>query len=353
MTLLANATIATGATSDMCSSSAVTGFERRSAARHQVIARFIARPSDSADAGEIRRFATNLQIFARLSHTRLYKTSSGQCSFGGSMDTSLNLTYELVSIGQNEHDECSFNRCVRALAKTIESAAVSQDDFAGTINGIVQAIRRSDSINFRYPGLAANNALQEVYRHIYLPGTRERTMVDISADDFLKVRFEDFYRWFKIQQTALRSGYIEPLSSFSSSSQTADISGSATHEIDVEELNIDHHGWGHRSIILLDHAFEREGIDGIENATLRTFCHPNGKSTEMKLEPWREMADRLSCHRDILGKDKWLGIFSKREPPATDADMMRYARAIAQLFESDDRPHVGLRIIVAKFLQQQ
>jgi hypothetical protein len=328
-------------------------FERRPAFPHWIVAKFVIKPKATADTDELRKFFTYLHILGKFSAKKLYTQSLERCSFGYGVDAFANLEFELYDIGQHVRDECSLSRCVSSLSNLIASSTISQDEFSQTVTDLIRTIRRSELITFKYPGLAANNALREVYRHIYLPGTRERVMLDIDSNDFLRARFEDFNEWFETQQVSLRNGDTVEPKPFSSSSQTADgVSPSASH-VDVEELKLDHHGWGHKSIILIDQAYESEGIAGIENATLRALCHSHEKGVELDREPWREMAGRLSCHRDRVGQDRWLGLYSRAEPRATGEEMMRYAQAIAEVLKGDRRARPGLRIVVATFLQQK
>jgi hypothetical protein len=339
-----------------CNTKTIKGFERRPTATHQVTAHFLVKPTDGATDGAIRNHIEYLHVLAKFSSRELFKATSGSCAFGANTDTGLNLNFELFGIGQNVHDECSLNRCASALSSLIESAVISPNDFSRTIDDLVAGIRGSQSVGFEYPVLAAGNAVQEVYRHIYSPGAPERILFDISASDFASIRFDNFSTWFKAQQEALRNGQapkgqpaVEPPLSRRS---MEDVPVATAHDLEVEELNVDHHGWGHESIILIDHAYEREGIFGIENATLRAVCHPKSSNAPLQAQPWQEMADRLACRREFIGRDKWLCLYSKKEPRTTVAEMMRYAHAIADLFKSDDRVHPGLRVIVAKFSGQ-
>jgi hypothetical protein len=317
------------------------------------MANFFVKPAAEASDSEVKHYVEYLHVLAKFASRRLFKASSGHCSFGASTDTSLNVIFELYNIGENVHDECSLNRCVRALSDLIESTPMNPDDFSKTIDELVTQTQRTDAVDFSYPGLAARNALQEVYRHIYSPGTRERVLVDISPNDFTNIHFGDFSAWIKEQQAALRNSQGKKDLSFASPApsrmQTQDAPVTKAYDLQVEELSIDHHGWGHQSIILIDHAYEREGIAGIDNHTLRAVCHPNRNGGPLDLTPWREMADRLACHREFIGRDKWLCLYSKKEPPATSAEMAHYAQAIVDLFKSDEHVPAGLRVIVAKF----
>jgi hypothetical protein len=335
-----------------CDSNKFKGFERLPTATRQVSAHFLAKPAASATEGEIREYLEYLQVFAKFASRQLFKASSGNCAFGSRTDATLNLSFELFSIGQNVHDECSLSRCVRKLSQFINSASISRNDFSATINDLVVGIRRSDLVDFKYPGLAARNATQEVYRHIYSSGTRERILADISASDFISIRFDDFSTWFKAQQAAFQNAQNykkEPSGSSLSTNSMEDVLGAGTYDFEVRELIIDHHGWGHQSIILVNHAYEREGIPGIENPTLRSVCHPNSSDVPLDAEPWREMADRLACRREFMGRDRWLSLYSKKEPRATGVEMMRYAQAIVGLLKADEHTYPGLRVIVAKF----
>jgi hypothetical protein len=349
--------IVSSAAGDTCGPDKIRGFDRRPVATHQVTANFIAKPDAGADGNEIKRYVRYLHVLAKFSSRQLYKSSSGRCAFGANTDTSLNLHFELFSIRQDVHDECSLRRCAQTLSDLIGTASMEQAGFSETIDALAASIRRSDSADLKYPWLAARNALQEVYRHIYPAGTRERILVDISSDDFLRLNFDDFSAWFKKQQAALRNATEregpKATASPRPTAETEDLPGATTGDVDVKELSIDHHGWGHQSIILIDHAYEREGIAGIGNVTLRALCHPSGNDVGLNAEPWREMVGRLSCHREVLGRDKWLSLYSKNEPPATGADMMRYAQAIAEVLKSDQRPYPGLRIIVGNFLREK
>jgi len=340
-------------TEDKCDSNNVKGFERRPTSTYQVTTNFLVKPATGTGDSE-KNYVEHLHVLAKFASRQLFKISSGYCSFGSGADANLNLIFELFNIRNNVHDECSLNRCVRALSELIESAAINQTDFSRTIDELATQLRRSDSVDFSYPVLAARNALQEAYRHIYSPGTRERVLVDISPNDFANIRFDDFSAWFKEQQTALRNlahrGQTA-VASLPSIGSTQDTPTAKTSAVQMEELSIDHHGWGHRSIILIDHAYEHEGIAGVDNQTLRAICHPNANAAPLDLEPWREMADRLACHREFIGRDKWLCLYSKKEPRATSADMERYGQAIVGLLKSDERIHPGLRVIVVKFMR--
>jgi hypothetical protein len=353
--LVASDAIAISASNSTCDVAEIGGFDRAPSPVYRLTTNFPVKPD--ADANEVRSDITNLHVLADLSVGRSYQASSGQCTFSAGANTPLNLSFELYSINQSIPDECSLSRCVRLLWQLIESVAPDEVEFSRTIDRLVAARRRSDSVDFRYPGLAARNALQEVYRHVYPAETREGILVNISSRDFLRIDFAEFKAWLKVQQAVLRNANerkeLRPPVAPAPPAPMGSTPRGRTGDLDIEELEIERHGWGHQSIAVIRNAWGREGIAGIENAALRALCHPNENNAVREVELWREMAGRFACRREVLGQDKWLAVYSKREPPATPTEMVRVAYAIAGAFKSDQSAPSGLRIIVANFLRSR
>jgi hypothetical protein len=347
---------------DTCSFEESKAFERRSTPWNWIATKFIAKPDPNADGGQIRRHFIFSHILGKFAATTLYKSSFRRCFFGHMLDASFDLYFELFTIGQNVHDECSLNRCARWLSDLLQSAVIDQQAFSTTVESIVEGIRRSDSPNPRYLRLGVRRATQEAYRHIYPAGTKERILVDLSSQDFLDSGFDEFVAWFRNQQSALRGAFdgreltrrLPPSGQSIPMSQTEDGYCAASPDLSVQELNINNHGWGQRAIILINHAYKRDGVAGIGNSTLRAICHPNDKNLDpLDTWPWSEMAGQISCSRERLNRDRWLILFSKNELTETGANMRRYAQEIAETLRADRCVHPELRIFVVNFLQQR
>src|ERR1051325_4048597 len=127
-----------------CNTIKVKGFQRRPTATHQVTADFLVKPSAGASETEIRNYIAYSHVLAKFSSRQVFKASSGYCAFGANTGTSLNLNFELFSIGENVHNECSLSRCVRALSEFINSTSIRLSDFSKTIDDLVAEFRRSD-----------------------------------------------------------------------------------------------------------------------------------------------------------------------------------------------------------------
>jgi hypothetical protein len=343
-----------------CSFEGNKAFARRPSPALEITAKFIAKPDTNADVRQMRMHFIFSRILGRYASTQIYSSSLRRCSFTAELAASFDLHFELNSIGSTVHDECSLTRCAQWLSDLLESLVTDQTAFKNAADGIVKTYRSFDTAhlkNLRHLGMI--RAAQESYRHIYRPGTQERIFVDLSAEDFVDLGFEEFDAWFRSQQRALRAAgdradvprQPSPGASVSNG-QTEDVHCAINRSISVEELNIDHHGWGQQSIILINHGFKKYGLSGISNATLRALCPPHEKNSDgLDGQPWREMAGRISCSRDGLNRDRWLILFSNEEPVATSAEMRRYAVAIAQALKADQCVHPELRILLANFSQ--
>jgi hypothetical protein len=342
-----------------CSFEENKGFERRMSPTREITAKFIVKPEANADVKQMRMHYVFSRILGRYASRQLYSSSLRRCSFSSEIAGTFDLYFELHSIGTNVHDECSLARCAQWLSELIEKMDIDQGEFRNAIDAIAKSQSRFESGYVRNPRLGVDRAVQEAYRHIYRPGTQERTLADLSAEDFADTKYDEFVAWFRSQQRVLRSakdgnalpGQSSPGAS-TYVSQDHDSGCRANSNVNVEDLNIDAHGWGQRSMIFVNHGFKTNGIAGITNATLRALCPPYEKAPGvLDSQPWQEMASRISCSRDQMNRDRWLILFFKEAPPATSAQMRRYAHAIAQTLAVDHCVHPELRVIVVNFSQ--
>jgi hypothetical protein len=335
------------------------GFERRPGPIHEITAKFILKPASGADAAQLKRHVIYSHLLGRVSSDRVFKTSLRRCTFGTEIGVTLDLRFQLFNINQNIHDECSLGYCARLLSGEIQSLDIDQQTFSNAIDSVVEAGRRRDSLDLRWPLLSADRAVGEAYRHIYPPGARGRIFDDVWHEDYERMAFDDFAGWFKQQQSRLRS--FEPMEAPSPRAETSFPDESRgrpgcepARRVDVQELNIEHHGWGHRALIMIKSGYTREGRTGIDNAVLRGFCHPDeGHPDGLDAPPWREMAGELQCFRRLtLGGDRWLVLYSSKPPAKTSAEMLRFARGMAQTLEADGCIAPDLRLLVINFLKQ-
>lgn len=330
------------------------GFERRPIGGHHITSKFVTKPDAQADARKIRTHFIYSRILGTYASRQLSSSSLRRCAFTAETDASLDLHFELHGIGSNVHDECSLSRCARWLSDLIETTIIDAQAFSTTTKSVVEAFRSFDSPNPQYLRLGLRRATVEAYRHIYPTGSKEQILLDLSADDFVDLRFGEFTAWFSDQQTALRHA-AQTRAAPPSNSSADGASCTALPDLPIEELSINRHGWGQQSIILIKNAFRKDGIDGISNLPLRTICHPNQQNLDdvEDTSAWRKMIGRVSCTRERVNRDRWLILFSKNEPVATSAEMRSYAQSIAGILKGDSCADPGLRIILTHFMQQK
>ena len=324
-------------------------FKRRPVGVPQVVAAFIDKPRDDAAPEKLKDHILYRRLLGRLASTALSDASARTCAFGSEVNSALDLVFELNDIGRGAADECALNRCTRWMADIIMSTRLDEAKFAAAANAIAATIRQSDNPNPAHPRLGAQRASQEAYRHIYAPGTKARILVDVSAQDFVTIDFGRFTAWFETQQSLLRTPIDQTTGPQASGAAAPCTTGKLP---DVEDINIDRAGWGQRSIILIRQAFTAEGVSGISNPSLRSLCHPGDSHNSPVSAPWATMAERVGCAREQLGDDRWLVLFSKRNPALSRSEMHAYAGTIAHALEADRCVSPSLRIFIANFLQE-
>jgi hypothetical protein len=200
-------------------------------------------------------------------------------------------------------------------------------------------------------------AVEEAFRHIYRVGTRERILVDVSSADYLAADRERFAAWLVEQQSAFRSvadrAAVPPNISYSGAPSPQSESCATAPGAPIEELNIDHRGWGHRSIIMINYAAKRDEDERIKNPTLRTLCSADDESiASSDRQLFREMKPRVSCAVMRNDQNQWLILSSRQAPSQTGQEMRRYAQEIKRSLDSDRCVYPELRIFVVNFLQE-
>jgi len=328
---------------------------------HWITAKFISKPAIDADLANLKPHLIYSRILGSALARQLSKTSKHRCSFGAEVDPSFDLRFELYSIGNNVHDDCSLNLCARSLSELMQSMDIDQRIFSNAVNYVLDADRRYTSFDFRRsPLLSALPAVSEVYRHIYPAGAIQRIARDTSEHDFLNVSFEEFVAWFKQQQSRLsdieqgRGESPRDARPFSTlPAHPGESKCTQARDVDVQELRINHHGWGHRSLILVKNGFTTAGIGENENATLREFCQANNQGHPERLgaSPWSEMAGKIRCFRQqLLGGDWWLILYSSQQPLLASVNMLPFAHRIAGTLSQNSCADADSRLFVADFI---
>lgn len=337
---------------DKCTLSA-DGLVRRSTLALQVTATFITKPRIGANTDEIKKHIIYSRILGRLAATRLAKSSSERCTFGAETN-GLDLHFHLFS-GRTTHNECSLSLCARELSDVLRNTAIQLNAYSLAIDSIVKDLRSADGVDFRFPLLSARRAVLEAYRYIYSTGTVERIFSDLSAEDFSEKKYDEFVAWVDRQRIDLRKTAQSASShaEFEISPAPVDMGSACVSkpEVKLKDLNVDHHGWGQLSLLMIRNAHKKDGADGIENTALRTFCDPNKKGADNAADsPWREMSGRVRCFRQTFNQDKWLILFGETEPQ-TLANMRRNAQSIADVLKRDTCVDPRLEIFVVNFSQ--
>ena len=245
--------------------------------------------------------------------------------------------------------------CAHILSGILQSSVIDRSTFSDLINLILEVFRDQDSLDSKWARLAAEPAAKEAFRHIYPPGSKGRLFVD-SPTDYASAEFDGFSSWFATQQNALRRliastspaerAVASPPSRVPSTSAPPVEDGCAPiADVRVQELKIDHHGWGHRSIIMIKNVYpDQAGWPyRTENAAVAALCDQDRTNSGGD--------GPIQCMRLIVGRDRWL-ILSAADPRA-GPDLWRYARAIGKALEDDKCADPSLQLLVIDFLQQR
>jgi hypothetical protein len=235
------------------------------------------------------------------------------------------------------------------LSDSLQSKAIDRSEFTNLTRSIVRHSRPEDSTNIPTRLDRAVAAASEALRHVYQLGSMEQLLVAPSPEEIESVEFEAFSEWLTAQRDGLRNSVLtaSPSESPSGPSASSPVDNCApARNVRVENLTVDHHGWGNQSIILLENGYGHEpGVPPrIENTALRNLCqgalHRN------------ELNGRVACFHwaKSLTDAGWLVMYATKDPPV---DLQRYAQAIAKSVEADGCLHPGLRLLVVNFSNQQ
>ena len=328
-------------------------FEERPASPPRIVAKFFEMPGTSADPQQLRKHVLYSNILGRLLSARPFDG----CLFLYRTDASPTLSFEVSRANNDARDTCLVRRCAHVMSKLLDSATISEQEFSDVIHAFVQTIRRSDPIDIKTPIIGALYAASKAFPRIYPAGTLEHIVHDLSAEDYQSANFHDFNIWLGKNQTTLRNvweGKDTQARRPSSAAPSQERSCLMVPDLRVQGIDIDHHGWGHQSIIMINYAAEL--LDHrIKNITFRAFCPPHdGKTQLLAKEPWREMSERIACiftgHNET---DRWLILSSKQAPPITNADMKRYAQSIVDVLNEDRCRQPEYLVFVARFLRER
>jgi hypothetical protein len=340
-----------------CSADEVKGFEWLPGPAPEMRTNFLLKPKPDAESTEIKTHVIYSRILETYAIMQLY-SSSRQCFLYAAVDTaSLDIKFNLSFVGGSESSrECLLHHCARALSELLQSAAIDGPTFATIIDAIVKDFHRNESADLRFPSLAAELAASEAFRHFYSPGSKERAILDTTAEDYANTGFDQFSAWFASQQSALRGSFgtappDQPLPGPSVPSENDDCALGAS--ISVGELTIDHHGWGYRTILLIENGYKTAGLAGIESSKLRALCaEDRSDSASFGEFPWSEMIGRIQCVFQQENRDRWLILYSRQDRQAA-AEMRRYARGVASALQADMCVRRGTRLLVVNFVGQR
>jgi hypothetical protein len=103
---------------------------------------------------------------------------------------------------------------------------------------------------------------------------------------------------------------------------------------------------------MIDQGYSGSGAGGIANAALRELCPPytTDKKT-LNFLPDR-LAGRMSCVRDGLEDDRWLVVYSNKQPVATLSEMTALAESLAPALGGETCSDTRARIYIANFMRE-
>jgi hypothetical protein len=340
-----------GSRPDQCDVEKVSGFEVFPGAAPEIRTTFLVKPGADAPLPEVQRHFIFSMVLAGLAGGAR-SPSTAQCPlFSWGVDqTSLELRFVMVArAGEADGGMCRLSRCARRLSEVIQSARIDQQTFSSATNLLARTFQVQTGASLRSPLTTVGPAANEALRHVYPVGFRERMYADHSAKDFEGLQLNEFSGWLEGQQNALRAALPnEPAHPLALRSNEEDCTSATSATLD--EVSVDHHGWGRRSIILIKNAFTmRPGeLASIKNPALQALCFPDRPTSEPGF-PWDEMSGRIQCAYFELGEqERWLVLQGGWDPPSAQ-DMWRYALGIAKALHGGKCLPTQLQILVANF----
>lgn len=322
-------------------------FDRRSGPALQISASFIQPPRD-ADSIQLKQHFLHTRLLGRYLSRQAYTKSSRRCSFLPMIDASGGLDFELVSINDRVHDECSLRWCASLIARTLEADGVNPSAFAQAVSLVTDATRRFETPDLRYPKTVASRAAHQAYLEIYPPESRERIFVDVSSQDYQKVQFADFNVWVAKQRRQSESDRERQVSPVT----TDQPDNSCSMAPDVMRIDVRRPSPGYEAIILLNYGAENVERAQPSSLVLNALCGIGEKpQANLLSEKLSSFSNKISCSREQLHRDRWLLIFGKEysSPNVSELDQLAHELrgALAALGCSDRR----LSIYLAKFLR--
>lgn len=336
---------------DLCAIG-TNGFERTPTSGLQITAAFLKKPAADAAPDEIKKHIVFSRIFGRSSTIQLNRSTSGQCVFGAETN-GLDLHFHLFNNGKNVSNECGLRRCTSLLSDLMQSTQIDPKTFSLIIKEIVADIRVSEAAGPKYPLLAAHRAAREAYRHIYSDGTVERIFAELSERDFSSIDFGEFLTWQESQRSELSMAQRNAGSRPSVSSTDHNDICLSDQEISVRSVDIEGHGWGQPSIIMIKNAHVKDGPSGISNEQLRALCSRTSTQFEgASASPWRELGGRVQCFRQRFNQDRWLVLYA---PAAREQsfNLAPFAQKIADALRADGCAHGSVEVFAVTFSRPQ
>jgi hypothetical protein len=317
----------------------------------RLTSRFFKNLREGATGDEIRGHLANENIFAHFVVGKLASVESS-CRFESSVDSTYVMNFNFVGTNSVPLNECFLSHCAQLLAGIVRSGPPPEPEFQSVVSSIAAAMEHANAEQSSFLSLGLRRATLEVYRQLYADGTPEKIIVSLDGRDFRNSSYGNFLSWY-------RRFSDQPAGTPSASDANVGVV-SRQHICKVRaapmirELNIDRRGWGQRAILLVDQGYSSDGAEGIPNAMLRDLCPPHAVADRKapNVLPDR-LANSISCAREDLGSDRWLVIYSNRQPVANLQEMKAIAASIATALGGETCSDERARIYIANFTGQE
>jgi hypothetical protein len=339
----------------------VAGFEQFPGPVPEIRTNFLLKPGPDADQTALKAQIIYSRVLLDFVGRQLLRAPLRECAllpqeFG---DASLELRFVLSRVpapgfaaglfGEADPStsmEVALSYCTRLLSGLLKSAVIDRSTFVEIIRSNLEILHRHELLDFKYGYLSAMNAAEEALRHIYPPGSKARLFLR-SVEDYERADFDEFNTWFARQQAELRRLVgSSPAESAISPALPDEEPCSPTTHLNIEELNLDHHGWGHRAIILIKNEYTRKPgwSNQMDTALLQNLCGPGSADT----------GHGIRCRYRIVDRDRWLIFYGygTRESPSA-AEMRDYAQAIADASAENKCADPARQLLVVSFSRQR
>jgi hypothetical protein len=311
--------------------------------------RLIARlPLDTGGAspGEIRTHLINENILGRLLTMKL-RSFDRRCSYGFSVDSDFSITLEAFNTKANADDSLS-DECGQQLSSLSRAIEPSEIEFESARKAVADA--KTQEVSRRqstYLVLGVRSAELDVYRQLYADGTPAKIWLSLDASDFENARYDEFLNWYKRHFDGATAD------AFGAAPDAPDLAAQHVCKVRpipmVQQLDIAKSGWGQRAILLVDQGYSTAGSTGIANSTLRNLCPPHAQTVSAIDAVSDRLRGILGCVREHLGNDKWLVVYSNKQPVASLDEMKELAQTIAKALGGETCSETRSRIYIANF----